>query len=134
MELAIALSAFIGASLSQYAIEVRCRIASSRRTGIPYKPACDVSKRISCTKAFMSRHGDLVGPGFPNPMAGMAFYSAIFILAVFGAKQEVFWLSIPAVILSLYLAYVSYVKQKNFCLVCSGVYAVNILLLIAALP
>lgn len=95
-----------------------------------YKPACDISENVSCTKAFTSRYGRLFG--IPNSVLGVVFYTAMFVLAWFGYAQLVLYAAIFAMLGTLYLAYISYFVQKNFCLVCWSVYVVNIVLLLAA--
>lgn len=138
MTTAIVLLASLGFLLSCYALYVRWRVENARRTDHPrrtdaavYKPLCDISDRISCTKAFLSKAG-LTG-GLPNPLYGIFFYPFIALLAYDNLPQMLFWASLIAVLVSVYLAYVSYVKQKNFCVVCTAIYLINILLVLFSL-
>lgn len=117
--------ATLGFLLSSYALYVRWRAEHSSS----YKPLCDIGDRISCTKAFLSKEG-LTG-GLPNPLYGVFFYPFIALLAYDNLPQMLFWASLIAVLVSVYLAYVSYVKQRNFCVVCTGIYLVNVGLLFA---
>ncbi|AJF61727.1 TPA: hypothetical protein HA239_01460 [Candidatus Woesearchaeota archaeon] len=114
----------LGLLLSVYALYVKERSKDKK-----YRPLCDISRNISCTKAFSSRYYNrfLV----PNPVIGGIYYTAIIALS-FTYPWFVFYASIPALLFSVYLAYVSYAKQKNFCLVCSSIYLINILLFISS--
>ena len=119
----IKLLALIGLIISVYAAYVKRNLEKT----INYKPLCDISKNISCSKAFLSNFSRLFV--LPNAVFGVAFYAVIYLLASFEDYAFVFYLSLIAAIFSLYMAYVSYFKQKNFCLVCTASYIVNILLL-----
>lgn len=126
MAIVIQVLAVIGLLLSVYALYVEQRFT---KIGA-YKPWCDISPRISCTKVLSSSYGHLIG--IPNSALGIGFYLIIFILAsIFGAAS-VFWLAVFGVVVSIYLAYLSLAKLKLFCVVCGGTYLVNILLLIAS--
>ena len=119
--------AAIGLILSTYAYYVERK---ARRTP-QYKPFCDFHANISCTKAFLSTYGHL--SGVSNALLGTAFY-ALILLAV-AAKQSTALtaLATAGLLASLVLAYLSYVRQRNFCLVCSAVYVINIAIFILAL-
>jgi len=116
--------AMLGLILSAYALYVKNNAEKNKK----YKPICDISKHVSCTKAFLSKEGALTG--FPNPLLGIFFYILVIVLYFFHAPQLIFLCGLLASIVSVYLAYTSYVKQRNFCLVCTGVYLINILLMI----
>ena len=119
--------ALMGILLSCYALYVK-RTAERYRK---YKPMCDINGSISCTKAFLSKEGALTG--LPNPIYGLAFYVIIFAATMYFQKELILYLSSIALIASLYLAYISYFKQKNFCLVCSSIYLINILIFVLSL-
>ncbi len=118
----IEILAIIGFWLSFYAYYVEKKSAREN-----YKPVCDISKEISCTKAFLSRYGKLFGKS--NSLFGMLFYPVIFALSSLNLFNYSFFLSIFSVLGSLYLAYISYMKLKTFCLVCTSIYLINLLLL-----
>ena len=124
MALAIMILAIIGFLLSLYAFSIEKKSEKEKK----YKPICDISDKISCTKAFSSKFGKTFG--LSNSIYGIIFCIVIFLLALFGLINYIFYLSIPSVIYSIYLAYILYFKVKSFCLVCNGIYLVNILLLI----
>ena len=115
--------AVLGLLLSSYALYVKWKVSRSDN----YKPLCDINPHISCTRAFTNKYGNIAY--FPNPLYGIFFYITVFILDLFRYKRYLFYLLILSVSGSLILAYISYFKQRNFCLVCTGIYLVNILLL-----
>jgi vitamin-K-epoxide reductase (warfarin-sensitive) len=96
-----------------------------------YRALCDISERISCTKAFTSKYAKLLG--IPNALLGLLYYAAVFVLTTGGFVSILFWLSIFGVLASLVLAYISFFKLKNFCLVCTTTYLLNICILILAI-
>jgi len=112
----------IGLILSAYALWVKKHIDKK-----DYKPLCDVSKKISCSRAFGSTYGSLFG--LPNPLLGIIFYAVIYVLFLYGNLTAIFYLSLLAVIGSIYLAYCAYFVLRTYCLVCTAIYIINILLL-----
>jgi uncharacterized membrane protein len=122
MTLSIKILVAIGFVLSAYAYQVAERHKKHKN----YKPLCDISKDISCTKAFTSSSAALLGHA--NSLFGMLFYAAIYLLVVYSQPTYIFYASIGAVIGCVYLGYLQY-QMKNFCVVCAVVYLINILLL-----
>jgi len=121
----ILIIAIIGIILSIYALYVEYKKSKNKN----YQAACDISDNSSCTKAFLSSYGKILG--IPNSALGIIFYLIIIILSLFNTYNNIiFYLSVISFIGSLYLAYILYFKLKNFCLVCNAIYVVNILLLI----
>ena len=88
------------------------------------KRMCDLSKNVSCTKAFNSKEAYLFG--FSNTILGMLGYPLLYMIFLLGFLEFGFVASVTAGLMSIYLGYVSYVKQRNFCLVCTAIYVVNI--------
>ena len=119
----IEILAIIGFWLSFYAYYVE-KSASKNKN---YKPVCDISKEISCTKAFTSKYRKLLGKS--NSFFGMFFYPVVYFLFSLNFFSLVFLLSILSALGSVYPAYLSYVKLKTFCLVCTSIYLINFLLL-----
>jgi len=113
--------ALIGLALSAYALLVVKRHA---RNG--YKPLCDITANISCSKAFLSEQGRMLG--IHNAWYGIAFYASIIILHSSSYPTAVLTLVTLGALRSVQLAYVSYVVQKNFCVVCTLTYLVNLAL------
>ncbi len=118
----ILLIATIGFLLSLYAYYVERRIKKEKN----YVPFCDFKKNVSCSKAFTSRYGHLAV--LPNSLYGIIFYVLVMVLTVLDFSTPVFFLSLIASLGSIALAYLSYVKQHNFCVICTAVYAINVLL------
>ena len=119
--------AVLGFFLSIYALYVKHR----KKKNPLYKPLCDIRENISCTKAFASEYSELTA--LPNMISGIVFYALVFAAAWFKLTLVVTALSFLAVLLSCYLGYVSYYQQKNYCVVCSAVYFVNVLILVSSL-
>src|SRR3989344_3086391 len=119
------LLAAIGFLLSAYALWVEYR---ARKAG--YRPTCDISGRISCTRAFTSEYGRIAG--LPNAVYGLGLYLLAFALSWTQQHQVLLYLAAASVAGSAYLAYLSYFRLRTYCLVCTGIYLVNILLLIFA--
>ncbi|MBI2105282.1 hypothetical protein HYT56_00420 [Candidatus Woesearchaeota archaeon] len=115
--------AVIGLILSMYSFYVGKNLRNRK-----YKPLCDINKKISCSRAFSSKYGKILGEA--NSYYGIIFYSLIFLLAVLNFREYIFFLSVLSVFGSVYLAYISYIKIKTYCLVCTSIYLINILLLI----
>jgi len=114
----ISILAIIGSLLSFYALYVKWKVHDKN-----YKPLCDVKENISCIKAFTSKYGKLAA--LPNPVYGLFFYALLFFFIDYAL-----YFGLIAFPITIYLAYISYIKQKNFCLVCTGIYLINILILI----
>jgi vitamin-K-epoxide reductase (warfarin-sensitive) len=117
--------ALIGFLISWYAYHVKISLGLKN-----YKPWCDVAENISCSKAFSNKYSELFL--LPNAVLGMLLYFLTYIFALFNKIEIIFFLALLASMISLYLAFISYVKQRNFCLVCSASYLVSFLLLFVA--
>ena len=117
--------ALVGLVLSIYALRVKRKIQSAG----DYRPICDIRDNISCTKALGSRYSATAGVW--NPLLGILYYIGILVLTFFQPRLILFPAT-AAVLFSLYLAFISYVVQRNFCLVCSATYLVNIGILAAS--
>lgn len=112
--------------LSAYALYVEKRIHASKG----YRPLCDFRSNISCSKAFSSPYGSLVF--MSNAAWGLLYYAVVF--AVEGLRPNgVKYIAGLALLGTAYLAYLSYVRQRNFCLVCSAVYLVNVSIFVLSL-
>ena len=124
MLLTIQVLSAIGMLLSAYALRVEIR----KKQNKDYKAMCDINDKVSCTKAFSSKYGRILL--LPNSFYGIIFYLAVIALSIFNLANIIFYLAIISFIGTLYLIYVLYFKVKSFCLVCNGIYIINILLLI----
>jgi uncharacterized membrane protein len=126
MKLYFQLLSIVGILISAYALYVRNKLLKTPS----YTPICDIRARISCSKALGSHYSKTLG--IPNPLAGLMFYALLLVLS-FSYMDLALYPAAAAVLFSLYLAYISYFIQKNFCLVCTFTYLVNIALLVLAL-
>lgn len=115
----IEILATIGLCLSLYAYSITWKFDHKKKS----KPFCDINSKISCSKSFNSKYGKKFG--IPNSLFGILFY--LFLLFL---PQYSFYLGVIAVLTSVYLGYISYVIQKNLCIICSATYLVNILILV----
>lgn len=124
MALALLIISAVGFLLSLYAFYVERKVSSQKN----YKAVCDISDKLSCTKAFTTGYGKIFG--ISNGLAGMLFYALVFIAAFYGSLNLTFYLSVLSILASLYLAYVLQFKVRAICLICYSIYLVNILLLV----
>lgn len=125
MTISVMIIALIGLCLSGYAFFVEQKIAANPT----YKPVCDLSDRISCTKPLGSKYGKFFG--INNSLFGLIFYTIMIVAALFNAHALMTYGAFAACGVSVVLAYILYFKIHSFCLVCSSIYLVNICLLIA---
>jgi uncharacterized membrane protein len=119
----IIIIAVLGFLFSLYSFYVEKQIEKNKN----YKAVCDVSAAISCSAAAKSDYSK-VG-GIANSIKGLVYYPLFALLALFGHITIIFYLSLASIVMTFYLIYVSYFKLKNYCIICSGIYIVNILLL-----
>ena len=123
MGLTLIILSAIGIILSIYALYVERKAKANAK----YKAICDLSDRMSCSNAFRSDYGKVFF-GIPNSAIGILAYLILLVLAILNINDYIFYLSIPAVLATIYLAYALFIKLENTCLVCIGIYATNILL------
>lgn len=104
------------------------RVEQELKSYAHFKPACDISDSVSCSKAFNSKYNKLFGVS--NTLTGMIFYAVIMMLAACDYAYLIFVASLASVGMSIIFAYLLYFKIKSICIVCTSVYVINILLLI----
>lgn len=109
-------------SLYTYLIEQKIRNNSE------YKPVCDISDRISCSKVINSEYSNIFF--FSNAIAGMLFYAGVVILALLSLTQLLLIASIASCVFTCYLAYLLYFKIKSYCILCTSLYIINFAILI----
>ena len=124
---ALFLIAALGLVLSVYTLYVEHQLKNNSS----FKAVCDIGENMSCTKAFTSPYGRIAG--ISNAFLGLLFYVLVAVLAWLGQKNFILLLALFSVLGSAYLAYLQYGKLKNFCLVCTLIYVVNVALLVAIL-
>ncbi len=118
--------ATIGFALSLYAFIVEQRLKRDRT----YKPACDISDRISCSKVAASPYANLFFVS--NAVVGMLFYVLVMLLAVLHYEHLLMVVVLGGALMSVYLAYILYAKIKSLCLVFTATYIINGALLVCA--
>jgi len=119
--------AVIGIVMSLYLLYVRRRLVHDSS----YKAVCDISEKMSCTKVAASKYSHLLG--VPNAFIGLLFYAAVLVLSDIALTKIIFYLSIPAVLATIYLAYLMQFRVKNSCIVCYGTYIANILIFLLSM-
>ena len=117
--------AMIGLVISAYGYFVESRIQADPT----YKPACDISDIVSCSKPIRSKYGKLFL--FSNTSLGFGYYTSMISLAAIDYAYLSFFLAIGGICASAIFAYILFFKIRAFCLICMSVYAVNVALLIA---
>lgn len=93
-----------------------------------YKSICDLNDKVSCTTAFTSKYGKILG--IKNSLLGILFYIFIFLFYINNYPNLLFYITVVGFIVTIYLAYALYLKLENYCLVCNAIYLINITLLI----
>ena len=96
-----------------------------------YTPWCDFSESVSCSRAFTSSYSHALG--VHNGWFGVLAYPIIAWLAMAGRSLELLGAGTLLVLASASLAYVSFVKMRNYCVVCTAVYVVNLMIFLIAL-
>ncbi len=112
------------ASLYAYFIERKIREKPD------YKPVCDISDRISCTKPILSEYSNLFF--FSNGLMGALFYAVIAALAFTDSFRLMMIATSVRLVATCFLAYLLYFKIRSLCLVCTLIYIINILLFLLA--
>ncbi|MGE0009541.1 MAG: vitamin K epoxide reductase family protein [Candidatus Babeliales bacterium] len=121
----IALLAVLGLSISLYSFWVDRKLLHDAT----YKPMCDLSDKVSCSKPFSTPYSEVLG--ISNTVISIIFYTSMFWLAMGCFSRSLFLGALISVVASIYLAYLLFFKIKSLCLICVSLYIVNILLLIA---
>ena len=114
----------LGFLVSLYSFRTELKIKHDKK----YRAICDKNKKVSCFRAFSSKYNNIIG--IPNSLAGMIFYAVLFFLITYNVNQLIFPLIILAFLGSIFLAYLSYIKLKVFCIVCNLIYLINLILVI----
>ena len=115
-----------GLIVSAYALLVEYKLSKNPQ----YKPACDLSDRMSCTKPILSKYGRMFG--FSNALLGIFFYAGMALIALLNMDRLVFAGAVIACVASLFFAWILYRKIKTVCLICNTIYLINGLLLVVS--
>lgn len=116
----------IGVIVSIYLIYIEIKLDSNSN----YKPVCDINDRVSCSRAAKSSYAKLFG--IPNAVLGVFFYIIVSGLYFFSLFNFVKIIAVAGILFSVYLAYISFVVQKNVCVLCTATYIINLLILFFA--
>ncbi len=119
-------AAACGLALAIYGLYLEFQVAQNPN----YKPACDISDTISCSKAINSPYNALLG--ISNTYFGILFYVAILACVFLGYNALIVWITRGGIIATAYLAYLCYFKVKTICPICTAIYLLNIALFIAS--
>jgi vitamin-K-epoxide reductase (warfarin-sensitive) len=96
-----------------------------------YKPFCDISDKISCSKPMLSKYSSIFF--FSNAIMGMVFYAAVALAVILGSDHLFLALAVLGAAASAFLGYLLYFKIKSLCILCTSLYVINALLLIIAI-
>lgn len=125
--ISILILAGIGFAISMYTYLLEQKIKEKPN----YKPACDLSDRISCTKPMKSEYSSLFY--FSNAIVGAAFYVMIAVLALMNMHSLLLFATVAGCIVSAFMAYLLYFRVQSVCLLCTALYIINVLLLLLAI-
>ena len=114
----IQILAIIGFVLSAYFLNIKWKIKLNKN----FKALCDLSDRVSCSKAVKSKYSGIFI--VPNALLGIIFYVLVFVLDLFTMNLYIFILSILALVFSVYLIFLSF-KIGVACVVCITTYIIN---------
>ncbi len=114
----------LGFLLSLYSFYVDRKVERSKK----YKAVCDVTDHMSCSDAARSDYAAI--GGIRNSLKGMVFYPLLGLFTYAGFFSFVFVLVAASLLMTVYLAYASYIKLHNYCVVCTSIYLVNIALFV----
>ena len=129
--------ALLGLSLSAYALRHHLAFKASGATSA----VCNVNDVVSCDAAAASSYSEIAG--IPLGVYGIAFFSSLLVFNVMRAaasrsgqvgrmaSQTHAVMVLIGVAVSIVLAIISATSVKAFCLVCSGIYLVNILMAVS---
>jgi len=112
----------IGLLVCAYAAFIQHKLRTNRY----YKPTCDVSDKISCTKVFLNPFAPVF---IASSYIGMLFYTGMIVLGFLDQHKLAFIGAAAACAVSLVLIYILYTKVKAACSNCISVYIINAILL-----
>lgn len=123
----IIIVAAVGLCISLYTYYVERSI----KANASYKPACDLSDRISCTKPMLSEYANIFY--FSNAFMSTSYYALVMLFAALNQLNLLLIAASAACLVSLFLAYILYVKIRAFCILCTSMYVINGIILFLVL-
>lgn len=127
MIVSIVITAVTGLCIALYAYAVERKIEHDPN----YKPVCDISDRVSCSKPIKSSYSHMLY--ISNALIGMIYYIVIAILGYFDMTRLLINLTFLGALISCIMAYILFTKIKSACLVCIALYIINFILLYLSL-
>lgn len=118
--------AAIGLCISVYGFFVEYKLNENPT----YKPICDLSDRVSCSKTFLSPYGKLLKVS--NTLLGVLFYSCMMLFAWLEYTTLIWYGALAAAVASVIFAYILFFKVRTVCLLCISIYLVNSVLVYVA--
>jgi protein-disulfide isomerase/uncharacterized membrane protein len=128
--ISISILSILGIIDSYYTLLIHSRLEKSSI----YRSFCTISEFINCDVVIASKYGKFLG--IHNSVYGIFLYSILFIYAMYHlvfAKEKqqrfysyVFAISIFTSLYSIYLFTVSILIIKALCLMCTGIYIINL--------
>ena len=91
-----------------------------------YKPACDLSDKMSCSQTLLSSEGKIFG--YSPIYFGTLYYFIFIIVSLLNLLPLSFLLSCVGIIASVAYAYIGYFKIKTICPLCTSLYIINIIM------
>lgn len=122
MIISIFFLSLIGCAISLYAFFIEKKLRANPR----YKPMCDLSDLVSCSRPILSKYNSIVG--FSNALVGIIYYAFTTLLSLFDQATILLYCSSASLGVSAVLAYILYVRVKSFCLICNALYLINIVM------
>lgn len=123
MMLSLIILSFAGFCIALYTYATEIRVAQDPT----FRPACDISNHISCTKPMKSPYANIFF--FSNAIVAILFYALMFAVAMLGSSTLALIGAIAGSAASCYLAYLLYFKVKSLCILCTSLYIINFLML-----
>lgn len=114
---------FLGLCISVYA-----RLVEKRIQKAGYKPFCDISDAVSCSRMIESPYSKMFGISLS--LSGIAFYLIIMTLAALNSWSLLQYFSFTALLISIILAYLMYFKINVICPLCVSLYIINFLIFV----
>ena len=123
MMISVIIIALIGLAISVYGITIEHKLQQDAQ----YKPACDISDTISCSRPFFSPYGKMFG--ISNSKISALYYCLI-IIAIMNMNSTALLVTSAGVAVSVVFAYILYFKIRSLCLICTSLYIINITLVL----
>ncbi|MFT4303955.1 MAG: vitamin K epoxide reductase family protein [Candidatus Woesearchaeota archaeon] len=119
--------AVIGIIVSIYVMYVEKKLKHNAK----YKAICDINSKIFCTKVILDRSAYLVF-GLHNSIIGILYYITVIIASFYANFILIVVISIPAIMMTIYLMIVTLIRIRKICIMCSITHILNIIIFIIA--